>query len=178
MTKLYWAYGSNLNYEQMRRRCPGAEPFAPLVVPNSVLRFRNVADVAYLAGAECHGGLWEITAEDEASLDHYEGFDAKHPTWGLYSKRYLEIQVDGRRRTALYYIMNEVGIMPPSRAYLDAITQGYRDFGLDLDRLQRAVDHAWNRRRKTPYLRDRWKRKGAPRLAREVRREAIPAERF
>jgi hypothetical protein len=169
---LYWCYGSNLNVRQMRKRCRDATVFGPLVVPNAVLRFRGVADVAYLRGAECHGGLWEISKRDEEALDRYEGVDLARPERGLYVKRYLTLKIKGEVRRALYYQMNATGIMPPSQAYLDVIAQGFRDFGLPLERLQRAVDHSWARQRKTPLLRDRWRRKGAPRLAREVERQA------
>lgn len=173
--QLYWCYGSNLNVRQMRKRCPDATPFGPLVLPNAVLRFRGVADVAYLRGTECQGGLWEISRRDEAYLDSYEGVNQVRPERGLYIKRYLTLKIDDEVRRALYYQMNTVGIMPPSQAYLDVIAQGFRDFGLDLERLQRAVDHSWTRQRKTPWLRNRWKRKGMPRLGREVeRQEELP----
>lgn len=166
--KLYWAYGSNLNVQQMRRRCPGATVVAPLTLPNVILRFRSVADVAFLRGADCPGGLWEITPHDEAILDRYEGVRPEAPAAGLYRKLYFKIELDGRCRKVLYYMMNEVGIMPPPVPYLSAIAQGYKDFGLPLERLQRAVDHSWRRRRKTAYLRWRHERKGAPKLARSV----------
>lgn len=169
---LYFAYGSNLNIRQMRERCPDATPFAPLVLPNAVLRFRNFADVAYYRGAECHGALWEISKRDEEALDHYEGYNERWPANSLYDKKWLVLNVKGEPRRALYYIMNSTGIMPPSQMYLDVIAQGYRDWGLDLDRLQRALDHSWARKRKTPFLIGRWRRKGMPRLAREVKRQA------
>lgn len=176
MTKLYWAYGSNLNVRQMRERCPDAKVFGPLTVPNAILRFRGVADVAVLKGAECAGGLWEISERDEAALDLYEGVIATGKYLGLYSKKTFTAEVEGKKRKVLYYQMNEAGIMPPSQYYLDVIAQGYNDFGLDLERLERALAHAWNRKRKTPYLVGKWKRRGAPRLAREVNRATIPFE--
>lgn len=175
-SQLYWAYGSNLNVEQMRERCPDAKVFGPLNVPNAVLRFRGVADVTYLKGATCPGGLWEVSERDVAALDRYEGIDHKTPAKGLYSKKHLVAEVDGEKRKILYYQMNEVGIMPPSQWYLDVIAKGYRDFGLDLARLERALKHSWERRRKTPYLRWKWKRRGAPKLATTVGRVEIPFE--
>lgn len=168
MSRFYWAYGSNLDIAQMQRRCPGAEPINKLVIPNCVLRFRGVADVAYLKGAECPGGLWTITEENEQALDHYEGVNHQKPLWGLYEKKYLRFTLDGKKERALYYQMNETGIMPPPEDYLATIARGYADFGLDVDRLQRAVDHSWRRKRKTNFLRQRWKRRGCPPLAHGV----------
>lgn len=172
---LYFAYGSNLNVAQMRARCPGATPVGALTVPNAVLRFRGVADVAYLKGGSCPGGLWEITPEDERALDEYEGYDPRS-RYPLYDKKYLTLRIKGKVRRALYYQMLTTGIMPPSQVYLDVIAQGYRDFGLPLDRLERAVEHSWWRKRKTPFLRDRYKRKGMPKLARSVYPEEMPNE--
>ena len=36
--------------------------------------------------------------------------------------------------------MNDDGIMPPDKYYLSVVVQGYRDFGLDLNYLQAAID--------------------------------------
>lgn len=155
LTQLCWAFGSNLSHRQMARRCPAARPVAPLTLPDAVLRFRGVADVAYLKGAACPGGLWELTPADELALDEYEGVAT-----GLYEKRYLRLVVDGVPRCALYYLMTTTGIYPPTQAYLDGIVEGYRDFGLDLERLRRAVEHSFARLRKTPVLRRRLRRKG------------------
>jgi hypothetical protein len=160
---LYFAYGSNLNHASMRRRCPAARPVAPLVLPHAVLRFRHVADVASHEAAKCPGGLWRITTACEAALDVYEGVAS-----GLYEKRYLLLRVDGAEEECLYYKMASRGIMPPAQGYLAVIEQGYRDFGLDLSRLERAVEHSWNRRYKTPELRRRYARRGRPALAQVV----------
>ena len=162
MTTLYWAYGSNLNHAHMRVRCPAARPAGRLVVPNAVLRFRGVADVDYLEGARCEGGLWEITRACEAALDRYEGVDA-----GLYEKCYLKIRWhDHSEREVLYYRMLRGGILPPDVDYLETIRRGYRDFGLSEARLERALAHAWRAKRPTKQLRQRWKRRGAKPLAR------------
>src|SRR5271165_1853980 len=121
--KLYWAYGSNLNVEQMQKRCPEATVVAPLIVPRAILRFRHVADVSFHEKARCPGGLWRISQEDENALDIYEGV-----AYGFYEKRYLRLRIDGREEECLFYKMLSYGIMPPSKTYLEVITQGYRDF--------------------------------------------------
>jgi hypothetical protein len=162
----YWAYGSNLCEEAMLSRCPAARKVGPLYVPNGALVFRSCADVVSRQGWECPGGLWRITPECEEALDRYEGVEH-----GLYEKLYLTLGTkDGRRHKCLYYKMNEGGIMPPPAYYLDTIVQGYRDFGLDLNHLEQALEHSWEQKNKTPYLRKRQKRKGNPILA-----ESLPS---
>lgn len=160
--KLYWAYGSNLNVEQMRMRCPGARKLGRLDVPNCALVFRGVADVAYAPGEKCPGGLWEITEENERALDAYEGVSS-----GLYVKRYLRIRFNasGQEARVLYYQMKDDGIMPPAEYYLSVIEQGYRDFRLPRRYLRRAVSEAWDYKDKSPLMQRRYRQKGFPKLA-------------
>jgi hypothetical protein len=157
---LYWAYGSNLNKAHMARRCPAARPVAPLTVPGKVLRFRHVADVVRSTRGSCPGAVWEITDECEKSLDVYEGVSG-----GLYVKRYFPVDRGRGREQCLYYKMQRDGIMPPSQGYLDIIAQGYEDWGLPTEALDRAVQHSWGNKDKTPYLRHRYARSGRPYLA-------------
>jgi hypothetical protein len=180
LTKLYWAYGSNLNIRQMRGRCPAAVPLEALTVKNLVLRFRGVADVGYLPGAHCEGALWEITRECEEALDAYEGVGSGGHG-GLYRKCYFDyVDPDtGTPHKVLYYKMNRSGIMPPSEGYLDCIVEGYGDFDIDTARLRRAVEHAWRRKDVNGFLSYRWNKAGKPRMARierlaTVRDEAEP----
>jgi len=142
---LYWAYGSNLNIQLMTSRCPGAVKLGAYVMPDTILRFRGIADVAVFPGAECPGGLWEITEADEARLDVIENVSG-----GLYAKRFVTIQFNGRPHQCLVYQLSSTAIREPSPPYLETIRQGYRDFNLDETRLNRAVDHAFRRRTAKP----------------------------
>jgi len=170
-TKLYWAYGSNLNKAQMLHRCPAAVPLEALTVENLVLRFRGVADVAYRTGSRCEGALWAITRDCERALDSYEGVGAGG-FGGLYRKCYFDyVDPDsGETHKVLYYKMNRSGIMPPGERYLDCIIAGYADFGIDATRLKNAVEHAWRRKDLTNnFMRHRWEKAGRPKMARPER---------
>lgn len=70
ITVRYFAYGSNLNVAQMAQRCPGAKPLGCIKLPGWKLVFRGVADAIQEPGAFCYGGIWRITPEDEAALEH------------------------------------------------------------------------------------------------------------
>ena len=72
---LYFAYGSNINLDQMRYRCPDATVYGQAVLDNYDLRFRGsgVATVEPKEGACVYGLLWELTDKCEASLDRYSG---------------------------------------------------------------------------------------------------------
>ena len=70
-TKKYIAYGSNMNLEQMERRCPGARVAGKGWLKDHRLFFagRSEAAVASIEPADGHAVpvvLWEITSGDEA----------------------------------------------------------------------------------------------------------------
>jgi len=163
-SKLYFAYGSNLNVQAMGHRCPRAKKIGKLILPKARLVFRGVADCIYDPRTRCPGGLWRITRQCEEELDHYEGVAG-----GLYRKEYIKVQLRGQEpEDALVYVMNRGGVMPPWESYLDTIAQGYLDFGLDthLWRLDEALVYSYDHKNKTPHLRKRWENKGKPKLAR------------
>jgi hypothetical protein len=175
-TKLYWAYGSNLNKLQMQYRCPAAIPLEALTVENLILRFRGVADVAYRTGAYCEGALWAITPACERELDIYEGVG--FGGLGLYRKCYFDYTDPdtGMTHKVLYYKMNRHGIMPPSEGYLDCIVEGYADFGIDITRLKKAVEHSWRRKDLSGFMAYRWHKAGKPKMARPERFAMIYGE--
>jgi gamma-glutamylcyclotransferase (GGCT)/AIG2-like uncharacterized protein YtfP len=162
---LYWAYGSNLDPAQMRRRAPRAKRVGPLQLNDGALIFRGVADVVSRQNSQIAGGVWRLTKECERELDRVEGIAN-----GFYRKRYIKLKVKGVSEDCLYYQMNTKdkarrGIMPPSIAYIDTIIKGYEYFGLDLTLLNAALEEAWGDKQVTPHLRERHIRRGRPLLA-------------
>lgn len=125
--KYYLAYGSNLNKKQMKTRCPDAVPVGSCVVNDYELVFRGVATIEPKPGASVQCGIWKISADDERSLDRYEGYPR------LYVKQDFWVTVKGKTIRAMAYVMTN-GIRrlsPPSTGYLLTIAEGYDDFGLD-----------------------------------------------
>jgi gamma-glutamylcyclotransferase (GGCT)/AIG2-like uncharacterized protein YtfP len=163
---LYFAYGSNLNIRQMQSRCPAAEPLGKLVLPNTRLVFRGVADVIAEKGIECQGGIWRITDECERALDRYEGFDPERPDCGMYTKEYVTVDglPDGETEIMLY-TMNSSGIFPPSVGYYKCIEEGYWDFDLDFRPLKAALGHSYQHKAPSHIERKRYRRLGRPALA-------------
>lgn len=147
---LYFAYGSNLDCEQMARRCPEAEPVRAAQLRDWRLVFRGVADIEPAARRTVHGGLWRITPRCEASLDLYEGVRS-----GLYLKRLVTVRTGRSSEVeALVYVMGQPerrGYAMPPEGYLAGIRDGYLDFGLDLGPLRQAL--AFTGRNLTPWSR-------------------------
>lgn len=79
MAKLYVAYGSNLNREQMRYRCPTAKFVGTGIIEGYELQFKGAlhgacATIAPKEGAAVPVGIWTIQRADEKRLDLYEGY--------------------------------------------------------------------------------------------------------
>lgn len=151
MKRLYIAYGSNLNTEQMAWRCPGAKILAKSWLHNHRLVFQGNrygahANVIPEKGQDVPVLIWEITAAHEKSLDRYEGVKG-----GYYTKEYMPVEVAGEIHEALIYIMtpNPFGI--PSDGYLECIAEGYKEFNFDIRILNEAVQHAYKNTRKLRY---------------------------
>lgn len=138
MKKYYLAYGSNLNLNQMRRRCPNAKKVGSFLLKGYELEFRYYLTIKKNKNAEVPLGIFEIDDKDELSLDRYEGY----PTH--YRKEYLEVELNGKTIKALVYIMNEKirGVMVPDTFYLRVCLEGYKDFGFDTSYLFKAYKEA------------------------------------
>jgi len=124
---LYFAYGSNINLEQMKRRCPNARPLMPVVLQGYELRFRGHGGVATIIpkeSAKIHGLLWDITPECEKALDQYEGIPH------LYTKESVVVvnEKDHSSYRVMVYVMTpEYAKIPqePALFYFQGILQGY-----------------------------------------------------
>lgn len=137
--RLYAAYGSNLNLEQMSQRCPTAQVVGTSVLKDWRLLFRGgrigaVATVEYFHGGKVPILLWQIQPQDETALDRYEGWPS------LYRKDMVRVRLNGKTVEVMIYIMNEV--VPygqPSPSYFDTISIGYASAGFDNGILHQAV---------------------------------------
>ena len=148
MTKLYFAYGSNLNHSSMATRCPNAKHLGAMYIPNWKLVFRHVADIVPSYDKEdlLPVGVWEITEDCEKALDFYEGY----PT--LYGK----VKVNG---IMTYKMNNNKDILPPSSSYFHTILEGYTNFGLNPSHLYDALGWSHYKSNKHEWSEPKPKRK-------------------
>ena len=140
--KLYFAYGSNLNHEQMQLRCKDAEYIKNIFLESYKLSFcavsrdYGVANVVKKSGSKVPGGLWKISEEDEKVLDDYEGYP------NLYSKECFNTNGE---KVLFYIIKNDFKYKTPLRRYLNTINQGYIDCNLDREYLKKNyLTTIWN----------------------------------
>lgn len=143
--RLYFAYGSNINLDQMERRCPNAEVVAPVTLNGYRLLFRGgypnhgVATIAPDPTKQVKGLLWRLTPECEQSLDHYEGFPH------FYGKETVTVMDKaGNAYPVMAYIMTqEFEREPsyPSMSYYTGIAQGYEQNGIPMKTLDTALKY-------------------------------------
>lgn len=145
MKRLYAAYGSNLNLEQMGYRCPTAKVYSKGMIYGYRLLFKGVPENAYLTiesskDDEVPVLVWEIQPEDEDALDGYEGYP------DYYYKKDIPVELEtGEIVTAMVYIMTDKikdrnHLNLPSRRYLTTVKEGYESAGFDLSFLEKAIE--------------------------------------
>ena len=128
--RYYIAYGSNLNVQQMRWRCPHARIIGTSELKDYRLMFKGSKTGSYLTiepetGYTVPVAVWEVSAEDERALDRYEGYPS------------------------FYYKTEERPYGIPTSSYLSICGQGYRFFGFPVDKLLEAC--RYSRERMKPH---------------------------
>ena len=140
--RLYAAYGSNLNLEQMKWRCPKAKLIGIGEIKDYVLQFKGrrygaFATIAPQDNSIVPVAIWELTDKDERSLDLYEGYP------NHYFKQNVVVDMGSEKVEAMVYIMNlkmDFGI--PTQKYYNTVFKGYMDCRLDTEILNQAVDES------------------------------------
>ena len=130
---LYFAYGSNLNLFQMKRRCKDSVFLKKYELKGYKLNFRSkyrAADIEKSKNSLVPGALFEISKSDEKKLDVYEDFPV------LYKKLYFTYY----NKTVMTYIMvNKTEFRYPTERYLNVVKRGYKDCKLDMKYLKIAL---------------------------------------
>ena len=130
---LYFAYGSNLNLFQMKRRCKDSIFIKKYELKGYRLNFRSkyrAADIEKSKNSLVPGALFEISKSDEKKLDVYEDYPI------LYKKLYFTYY----NKTVMTYIMvNKTEFKYPTERYLNVVKRGYKDCKLDTKYLKVAL---------------------------------------
>lgn len=130
---LYFAYGANVNIEDMSYRCPGARPLGAFELRDWQLEFYTHATIEERAGSRVHGVLWNLTEDCERSLDMFEGFPH------YYTKRTWS--QDGH--WFFFYEMTSPKKGTPGVGYIQGIAEGYHRWQLPPKLLQEAIDRSY-----------------------------------
>ena len=129
----YFAYGSNLNHFQMKRRCKDSIFLKKINLKDFKLTFRSkyrAADIEKKSNSIVPGALYNISKKDETKLDVYEDFP------NLYKKHYFYYY---GKKVMTYIMVHKTQFRYPTDIYLNIIKQGYKDCKLDKKYLNKAL---------------------------------------
>ena len=123
----YFAYGSNMDVNQMAERCPGAIQAGVAVLPRHrfLINARGVATIVPDLTERVYGLLWSLSPKHVAALDGFEGVAIGH-----YQRRYLSVSAHGLPRLALVYVAVNSEPGPPRPGYVEKILVAARGLGL------------------------------------------------
>jgi len=144
--RLYFAYGSNLDVNQMATRCPGARLVGPARLDGHRLAFAGasrlwgggVATVIAAPGHHVPGVVYAVGSAELGALDAFEG----HP-W-FYERRRVRVRGDEGHCRAIIYALNadRFPLAAPADAYVETIVRGYSQHGIDPIALTAAIELA------------------------------------
>ena len=130
---LYFAYGSNLNHFQMKRRCKDSIFLKKINLSNFKLTFRSkyrAADIEPKKNSIVPGALFEISKSDEKKLDIYEDYPI------LYKKHYFYYY---KKKVMTYTMTKKTLFTFPTERYLNIVKKGYKDCKLNTKLLKKAL---------------------------------------
>ena len=130
---LYFAYGSNLNFFQMKRRCKDCIFLKKINLKDFRLTFRSkyrAADIEPKKNSIVPGGLFDISKSDEKKLDVYEDYPI------LYKKFYFTYY---GKKVMTYTMVKKTTFKFPTERYLNIVKRGYKDCNLNINFLKNAL---------------------------------------
>ncbi len=133
---LYFAYGSNLNHFQMKRRCKDSIFLKKINLKNFILTFRSkyrAADIEPKKNSYVSGAIFEISRSDEKKLDVYEDYP------NLYRKYYFTYY---GKKIMTYTMTKKTLFTFPTERYLNIVKRGYKDCNLDLKTLKQGLKYS------------------------------------
>lgn len=132
---LYFAYAGNLSKKDMWSRCPDAVPVKKVRLKGYKLTFNELADIIKMDGEEVLGAIYVISKEELKTLDTLEGYP------DLYDRILVDVSDEkGNTYEAHAYIMTEKDIKSPPDHYYNLLLEGYKDWGLEIEKLNQVIE--------------------------------------
>jgi hypothetical protein len=124
---LYFAYGSNMDRDAMRRRCPASRPVGVAKLPRHrfLISADGYATVARDPRRTVLGVVWDLALSDIPALDRYESIGT-----GLYTKISQPVVLPDGAKRALVYVGRTVRPGKPRPGYLEGVLAAARSWSL------------------------------------------------
>jgi len=139
---LYFAYGSNLDWERMKERCPSAEFLCKASLSDYRIDFTRksnkfncgVADIIWDENNKAYGVIYRIDEVDLGKLDKHEGYIPQGDKNAYKRIEIIVFEEDNREKpiTAFTYevVKKEFGKYKPDREYKNFIVNGAKFWNL------------------------------------------------
>lgn len=148
---LYFAYGSNMEKNQLDNRCPSAKFVSVAKLPDCKFGFtrfsknRNcgVMDIIDSPGDEVWGVIFKISARDLKELDKNEGYDPERSIRkNAYCRKKVIVYREGKEKQKevvyTYEVVNKsITPIPPSDEYMSLILKGADQWKLPVKYIQK-----------------------------------------
>jgi gamma-glutamylcyclotransferase (GGCT)/AIG2-like uncharacterized protein YtfP len=143
---LYFAYGSNMNWPQMKKRCPSVQFVSVAKLTNHRLAFTRKSNhrgcgSADAIPAQAHiiwGVIYEIEESEITNLDEAEDFVPERARNG-YTRQQTQVFTDGEDMpvlVSLYFAEKQKNPPLPSAEYKQLIVEGAKHWNLPQDYIE------------------------------------------
>lgn len=144
----YFAYGSNLDWEQMKERCPSAEFWCKASLLDYRIDFTRwsnkrecgVADIIWDENNKAYGVVYRINEEDLGKLDRHEGYIPQREKNDYKRIEIMVFQEDNSKKpiTVFTYEVEkkEFGKYKPNKDYKNLIVAGAKFWDLPKEHIK------------------------------------------
>ncbi|KAF4615037.1 hypothetical protein D9613_002641 [Agrocybe pediades] len=126
---IYFGYGSNLWLDQMKRRCPESKYLGVASLQNWkwIITTRGYANIIPSYGDVVYGLMYELTPEDEHSLDIYEGSAYQKQTHSVKWVKQLQDSGEKQANCLIYIDVDHKSESTPRKEYIYRMNMGIAD---------------------------------------------------
>ena len=127
--KIYFAYGSNMNFDQMALRAPSSCFISVGFIKNNqfIINSNGVASLIRKENSRVYGALWKLNEDDLINLDKFEG---------LHKQIYKRVEgtvfdSNNHQTLAQIYIASDSTFGQPRLGYLEKIIESAKSLQFD-----------------------------------------------
>jgi gamma-glutamylcyclotransferase len=139
MVVYYFAYGLNMNHNQMKNRCKNIRFVCKAYLENYDFVYDGIgskifANIIPKNGSVVWGALWEIDNNDLKRLDIHEGYPYEY-----IRKKVIVKDNNGKEYDAWVYLREPRKLGNHSEEYRKKVVEGARDCGLPEDYISKKL---------------------------------------
>lgn len=145
---LYFAYGSNMSFKQMKDRCPSSKFIKKGFLENYAFQYDGssiswsgaaVANIVKSPESKVWGGIFKINEDNLAALDCYEGYHGTDRKNSYNRGEFIVKDVNGKIYKTIVYFRVGKPIGEPNEKYRTVLIKGAINCELPEDYIQNFI---------------------------------------